>query len=161
MVVLRKHKHKIIRAEVESEGMYASIDGVAGKLKRKMRQFKERVVGKSRKMVSGKTGSDLGDEGDGVVVAEEEFSEEEVRDMEEDRRFGNVGNGEEEHVVVKKKVFPMPKQSVEDAVMCLEYIDHDFYLFREESSGEINLVYKRNHGGFGLITPEDPDAKED
>lgn len=44
--------------------------------------------------------------------------------------------------------------SVEEAIFALGYVDHDFYVFREMKSGEINVVYKRNAGGYGLIGPE-------
>lgn len=40
-----------------------------------------------------------------------------------------------------------------DAIVCLEYIGHDFYVFRNEDSGEINVVYKRKLGGVGVIEP--------
>jgi putative flippase GtrA len=45
------------------------------------------------------------------------------------------------------------KISVQEAVFALDYVDHDFYVFRNEEDGEINVVYKRNAGGVGLIQP--------
>lgn len=56
--------------------------------------------------------------------------------------------------VVKRKSFPMPPLTVEDAVVCLEYIEHDFYVFRNADTQEINVVYKRSAGDVGLIEPE-------
>jgi len=56
--------------------------------------------------------------------------------------------------LVRKKTFPMPPISVEEALLCLEYIDHDFYVFRNKESNEINVVYKREGSGVGLIEPE-------
>ena len=44
--------------------------------------------------------------------------------------------------------------SMEEAIFALGYVDHDFYVFREEKSNEINVVYKRNAGGYGLIGPQ-------
>lgn len=43
--------------------------------------------------------------------------------------------------------------SLQEAIFALDYIDHDFYVFRNEESNEINVVYKRNAGGVGLIEP--------
>jgi len=44
--------------------------------------------------------------------------------------------------------------SLEEAIFALDYIDHDFYVFRESETNEINVVYKRNAGGVGLIAPK-------
>jgi putative sigma-54 modulation protein len=43
--------------------------------------------------------------------------------------------------------------SLQEAIFALDYIDHDFYVFRDEETKEINVVYKRNAGGVGLIQP--------
>jgi putative sigma-54 modulation protein len=44
--------------------------------------------------------------------------------------------------------------SLEEAIFALDYIDHDFYVFRDAETKEINVVYKRNAGGVGLIQPQ-------
>lgn len=44
--------------------------------------------------------------------------------------------------------------SIKEAIFALDYIDHDFYVFRDEETNEISVVYKRNAGGVGLIQPE-------
>ena len=44
--------------------------------------------------------------------------------------------------------------SVKEAIFALDYIDHDFYVFRDEESNDVSVVYKRNAGGVGLIQPE-------
>ena len=48
----------------------------------------------------------------------------------------------------------MPAITTADAIVCLDYIDHDFYVFRNVDTSEINVVCKRNSGGVGLIEPE-------
>jgi putative sigma-54 modulation protein len=52
---------------------------------------------------------------------------------------------------VRRKYFAMPAMSLDEALHQLELIDHDFYLFRDAGSGELQVVYRRNHGGFGVI----------
>ena len=44
--------------------------------------------------------------------------------------------------------------TIDEAVFALDYIDHDFYVFRDSESGDISVVYKRNSGGVGLIQPQ-------
>jgi putative sigma-54 modulation protein len=59
------------------------------------------------------------------------------------------------HRGVRRKYFAMPAMSLEEALHQLEMIDHDFYVFREVESGQIQVVYHRNHGGFGVIQPRE------
>jgi putative sigma-54 modulation protein len=56
-------------------------------------------------------------------------------------------------VIVKTKQFTMSPMSAEEAVNQLELVGHDFFVFRSEETGEINVVYRRNDGGYGLIEP--------
>ena len=53
--------------------------------------------------------------------------------------------------VVRRKYFAMPPMSVEEAIHQLEVIDHDFYVFRNAENNELQVVYQRNHGGYGVI----------
>ena len=52
---------------------------------------------------------------------------------------------------VRRKYFAMPPMSVDDARHQLDLIDHDFYLFRDRDSDELQVIYRRNHGGYGVI----------
>ena len=45
----------------------------------------------------------------------------------------------------------MTPMSIETARAQLDLIDHDFYLFREEEGADLRVIYKRNHGGYGVI----------
>ena len=52
---------------------------------------------------------------------------------------------------VWRKYFAMPPMSVDDARHQLDLIDHDFFLFRDRDSDELQVIYRRNHGGYGVI----------
>jgi putative sigma-54 modulation protein len=45
----------------------------------------------------------------------------------------------------------MPPMTLDNARTQLDLIDHDFYLFRDSESGELQVIYRRNHGGYGVI----------
>jgi ribosome hibernation promoting factor len=55
--------------------------------------------------------------------------------------------------IVKTKQFSMKPMSAEEAVLQLELVGHDFFVFRSDESGEINVIYRRRDGGYGLIEP--------
>ena len=122
----------VIRAQEGSESLYASIDLVADKIARQLRKYKERNSNKNH--TKAKTAellatSDMG--GDLIGDRAPELPSE----------------------VVRMKYFAMPPMSIEEAQEQLQLVDHDFYMFRNKDSGEINVVYMRNHGGYGVIQP--------
>jgi putative sigma-54 modulation protein len=56
--------------------------------------------------------------------------------------------------IVKTKQFPVGPLSPEEAIDQLELVGHDFFLFRNAESDQLNVVYRRNEGGYGLIEPQ-------
>src|SRR5215207_1149205 len=63
---------------------------------------------------------------------------------------------EEEEIearIVRTKQFQMKPMSAEEAVLQLELLDHDFYVFTSADTGDINVVYRRRDGDYGLIEP--------
>ena len=55
--------------------------------------------------------------------------------------------------IVKTKQFSMKPMSAEEAALQLELIGHDFFVFRSDDSVEINVIYRRRSGGYGVIEP--------
>ena len=126
----------VIRAQERSENLYASIDLVASKLSRQLNRYKERVHERSH----GPVHRSARDEEAGAVALPPPGS--------------SLTDGKEPgvpHPGVRRKYFAMPPMSLDEALHQLELIDHDFYLFRDATSGELQVVYRRNHGGFGVI----------
>lgn len=61
---------------------------------------------------------------------------------------------EEDYKVVRTKTFSVKPLSVEEAILQMNMIGHEFFMFRNAKSGEINVVYKRKDGTYGLLEPE-------
>jgi putative sigma-54 modulation protein len=57
--------------------------------------------------------------------------------------------------LVKSKSFEMKPMAPEDAALHMDMLHHDFYVFRNEADGRVNVVYRRRDGDYGLIAPED------
>ncbi|GJQ11588.1 hypothetical protein GpartN1_g3379.t1 [Galdieria partita] len=152
-VFARKH---VVRASESAETMYAAIDLVSDITERKLQRYKERSHGPvhgpktSEIAASSIPGSDPVTRKPSTMDEENEWKE--LADKYSNDNLLDTLSPEEK--VVKRKSFPVPRQTVAEAVLCLEYIDHDFYVFRNSETGEVNIVYKRNHGGVGLIVPE-------
>jgi putative sigma-54 modulation protein len=126
----------IIRAQEASEHLYASIDLVADKISRQLRKYKERHSSK-------KSPADLKEVGE---------------DLELDLLDYNLTDNRAVTLpaeVVRTKYFAMSALTIEEALAQLQLVDHDFYMYRSVETGEINVVYRRNHGGFGVIQPRD------
>jgi putative sigma-54 modulation protein len=60
----------------------------------------------------------------------------------------------EEPQIVRTKQFAVKPMTAEEAVLQLELVGHDFFVFRDADSDEVNIVYRRRQGGYGLIEPQ-------
>lgn len=122
----------VIRAQEGSDNLYASIDLVSDKIARQLRKYKERIQDKQH----------------GSVKTSEIVEDKPVQaDLIGDRA------PELPSEVLRMKYFAMPPMAIEDALEQLQLVDHDFYMFRNKDTDEINVIYIRNHGGYGVIQP--------
>ena len=122
----------VIRAAEKHENLYASIDLVTDKLTRQLQKYKTKKQRRAQPKES--FSNTLNDS----VAAVEQTP---------DR------SPELPPKVVRNKFFMMPPMSPEEALDNLQLVDHDFYMFRNAKTGEINVIYERNHGGYGVIQP--------
>jgi len=118
----------ILRAEERSNDLSASIDAVMDKMYRQIMRYK----GKQHR---GRPQT---------RQAEEPL--EELLEMEPYE--------EESHRIVRIKRFPTPPMDEEEAIEQMELLGHDFFVFLNAESGEINVLYRRRDGDYGLIIPE-------
>ncbi|KAJ7959433.1 ribosome-binding factor PSRP1, chloroplastic [Quillaja saponaria] len=139
-VTLFTKKHGAVRAEEDAETVYGSIDLVSSIIQRKLRKIKEKESDHGRHMKG--------------------FSRLKVREpmeLEVQDEVETAPQGEDNELIneiVRTKYFDMPPLTVSEAIEQLENVDHDFYGFQNEETGEVNIVYKRKAGGYGLIVPK-------
>ena len=71
----------------------------------------------------------------------------------DDLNIADEGNVEEAYNIVKHKKFPVSPMSVEEAVLQMNMLGHQFFMFESVETGDINVVYRRNNGDYGLLEP--------
>ncbi len=127
----------VIRAEEKTENLYSSIDLVSNKLCRKLRKYKER----NNKTIHNKQSKNK----DSLTI-------ESMESNFLDKAFLKEGTEASlPEPSIKNKYFEMTPISSDEARKQLDLIDHDFYVFRNKKNNELQVIYKRNHGGYGLI----------
>lgn len=119
----------LLRGEGASEDMYASVDQVMDKLERQIHKYKTRINRKLRR--------DGNHVQRGIVVED-----------------GNEPAGEEDPAkVVRVKRFFVKPMEVEEAVLQMNLLGHDFFVFLNADTEDVSVVYRRKEGGYGLIEP--------
>lgn len=118
-------KGNIIRSEQVSSDMYVSIDLVEEVIERQLRKYKTKIVNQQQ--------------------AEGNFQKEFVED-----EFLE----DEEVNIIRTKKFGIKPMYPEDACVQMELLGHNFYVFRNAETDEVNVVYKRKGNTYGLIEPE-------
>lgn len=116
---------RILRVEEASDDMYSSIDDSVEALEKQIRKYKTKLE-------------------------DRKYSNESIK-------FENVeplDDSEEEFKVVKTKRFAVKPMSIEEAVLQMDLLKHDFFVFLNADTEEINVVYKRKDANYGLIEPE-------
>ena len=118
-------KGKIIRSEQSSSDMYVSIDLVEEIIERQLKKYKTKLVDKQERNSSFK----------------QEFIEKEY-DEDEDVK------------IIRSKKFDIKPMYPEDACIQMELLGHDFFVFCNAETDQVNVVYKRKGNTYGLIEPE-------
>lgn len=124
-------KNIILRAEVGEEDIYAAIDVAVDKLERQVRKNKTKIAALSKKK----------------KLAEELRYEyfEKMNEREDD---------EKEHKVVKRKSIDVKPMSEEEAMLQMDLLGHEFFLYKDADTMKPAVIYKRKDGNFGLIEAE-------
>lgn len=119
-------KGNIIRAEQVSNDMYISIDLVEEVIERQLKKYKNKLI--QHKQAAGNLN--------------QAFIEEEKTEEDNDIR------------IIRTKKFAIKPMDPEEACIQMDLLGHNFYVFRNAETDEVNVVYKRKGNTFGLIEPE-------
>jgi len=119
----------LLRAEEEHADLYAAIDLVVDKLERQIRKHKTKVNRKFRQEGSPR-----------YIFAE---LEKEKREQEES----------DDIEIVRTKRFNLKPMDSEEAILQMDMLGHNFFVFTNAESGDTNVVYRRKDGRYGLIEP--------
>lgn len=117
-------KGPTIRAREASVDMRASIDQLTEKLLRQVKDYREK---RSRRA---------------------------VRANSEPPPEGMPVTDDTEPRIVKTKQFPVKPMTPDEAILQLELVGHDFFVFQDAESGDVNVVYRRRDGAYGVIEPQ-------
>ena len=119
-------KGNIIRSEQVSNDMYVSIDLVEEVIERQLKKYRTKLIAKHQNAAS---------------AFKQEFLEEQTIE-------------DEEIQITRVKKFDMKPMYAEDACVQMELLGHDFFVFVNAETDEVNVVYKRKGNTYGLIEPE-------
>ena len=135
IVKIPNHLHKveitiplkscILRAEEEQEDFYAAIDVITDKLERQIRKNKTRLSAKK-------------------IKESKEFVYDYIEEIKE----------EQENKIVKRKKIEVKPMDEEEAILQMELLGHQFYLFKDAETNQPALIYKRKDGDYGIIETE-------
>jgi putative sigma-54 modulation protein len=117
----------ILRGEEETTDMYSSIDNVVDKIERQVRKYKTRINRKIKDVS--------------------------VLDLVPNNGV-NIQEVPSEPKIVRTKQFALKPMQEEEAVLQMDLLGHSFYVFLNAETEEVNVVYKRKDGNYGLIEPE-------
>ncbi|MES0336571.1 MAG: ribosome-associated translation inhibitor RaiA, partial [Candidatus Magnetobacterium sp. LHC-1] len=121
--VLIRSNGMLIQAESITAEMYSSIDDVIEKLDRQIKKHKEKLTSKRKGATKDANLSEL------------------------TKPVGEPGT------IIKRKQFDMKPMPPDEAAMQMDLIDKDFYVFTNQQTGDINVIYRRKDGDYGLIEP--------
>lgn len=119
-------KGSIIRSEQVSNDMYVSIDLVEEIIERQLKRYKTKLVDRQQDATSFSR----------MFVENNYMDDEEIK-------------------IVRTKKFDIKPMYPEDACIQMELLGHNFYVFHNAETGQVNVVYKRKGDTYGLIEPED------
>ncbi len=131
-------KGRVARVEESEQDMFAAIDVSAAKIARQLRKFKTRIKDKRRK----KTEQE-------VSYAIEDAHPETELDL--DKLMDELSDDE----IVRRKEIDYSPMTEDEALLQIDLIGHDFFVYTDRDTNEVHVLYRRDDGSYGLLTPRE------
>lgn len=131
-------KGHVARVEESEMDMFAAIDVAAAKISRQLRKFKTRVRSKRTK----KTEAD---------IAYRDETAHPASDLDLDKLMEELADDE----VVRRKQIHYTPLTEEEALIQIDLLGHDFFVYTDRDSSNVHVLYRRSDGSYGLLTPKD------
>ena len=128
----------VVRVSESDYQMDTAIDMAATKLARQLRKFKERVIDHRQRGAGEQPTAAPVEELFGLIDAEEPLDDS----------------------LVREKFVPIKPLTVNQAMLECDLLGHDFYVFENAMDGQVNVVYRRSEGGYGIIRPQTEESDE-
>lgn len=131
-------KGHVARVEESEEDMYAAIDVAAAKISRQLRKFKTRLHSKRKKKA------------DADAAYREEIANA-ANELDLDKLMEELSDDE----IIRRKEIDYTPMTEDEAMIEIDLIGHDFFVYTDRDSGNVHVIYRRSDGGYGLLTPRD------
>ncbi|MDY5808549.1 MAG: ribosome-associated translation inhibitor RaiA [Coriobacteriales bacterium] len=130
-------KGAVVRVSEAAVDMYAAIDLAADRVSRQLRKYKTRVVDRRQRGAAPAPVNDV----DLAELIEQPAEPAAEEDSEE---------------ILREKLIEFTELSVDQALLQTDLLGHDFFVFTNKDTGDVNVIYRRKDGGFGILKPIAP-----
>jgi len=134
-------RDNVVRVVASSDDMYSAIDDAADKVSRQLRKYKTRVIDRRQRAAATKTPASSMDSLASLIEP-------------------SASESDEDDQLVREKYVELMPMSEEEALVQTDLLGHDFYVFTNATTGLVNVIYHRRHGGYGIIKPKIEEENE-
>ncbi len=131
-------KGTVVRVSEAAADMYVAIDMAADRVSRQLRKFKTRVIDRRQR-----------------VAAPVEAAEAELSDLIEPAAQP-APEDEEQEEILREKLIEFTPLTIDQALLQTDLLGHDFFVFTNVDTGDVNVIYRRKNGGYGILKPVAP-----
>ena len=141
-------KGAVVRVSEAASDMYAAVDMAADRVSRQLRKYKTRVVDRRQRKAS--MHDAFGAKQEGLSEVFEDLSNAVSEGADE------ASAEDEQEEILREKLIEFTELSVDQALLQTDLLGHDFFVFTDKGTGDVNVIYRRKNGGYGILKPVAP-----